>query len=268
VSEVTTRIGKAVITQGRPRLRERLTTLVPGIASPGPALEPGWGYDVDAAVHRAIVVVDIAESTAPIRRNSDRVLIRHAMYQSLTGAFRRRDWLRCYHEDRGDGVLLLVHPRVPKGWLVTVLPGKIEAILAEHNAMVAEQYPGRAAAAQVRLRVAINAGEVTFDEHGVVGAAIDDTFRLADAEPLKSAFATSPDVCALIVSDWFFRDVVFHHADAQPDRFQHIDCRVKQTPLSAWMRTMRTPVPALARKDQPRPERRRPVPAITLQETA
>ena len=78
--------------QGRPRLRERLTTLVPGVTGPGLATTPGWGPGVDDAVHRAIVVVDIAASTAAIRRNSDRVLIRHAMYQSLTGAFRRRDW--------------------------------------------------------------------------------------------------------------------------------------------------------------------------------
>jgi hypothetical protein len=257
---VSALMRQAVVTQGRPRLRERLNTLVPGITGPSPAFEPGWGYDLDDAVHRAIVVVDIAESTAPIRRNSDRVLMRQAMYRSLTGAFRRRDWQKCYHEDRGDGVLLLVHPRVPKGWLVTVLPDKIEAALIEHNAMVAEQYPGRAAAAQVRLRVAVSAGEVTFDEHGVVGQAIDETFRLAEAEPLKNAFAPSPDVCALIVSDWFFRDVVFQHADARPDSYQHIDCRVKQTSLSAWMRT---PVPTLARKEQVHQG-----PPITLRETA
>src|ERR1700684_728434 len=110
--------------QGRPRLRERLTTLVPGMPGPSPASTAGWGHAVHDAGQRAIVVVDIAQSPAPIRRNSDRVIIRHAMYQSLSGAFRRRDWVKCYYEDRGDGVLLLVHPRVPKGWVVTGLPGK------------------------------------------------------------------------------------------------------------------------------------------------
>ena len=57
-----------MIMQGRPRLRERLNTLVPGITGPSPAFEPGWGYDLDDAVHRAIVVVDIAESTNPDTR--------------------------------------------------------------------------------------------------------------------------------------------------------------------------------------------------------
>jgi hypothetical protein len=247
--------------QGRPRLRERLTTLVPGVTGPGLAMTPGWGPGVDNAVHRAIVVVDIAESTAPARRNSDRVLIRNAMYQSLTGAFRRRDWVKCYYEDRGDGVLLLVHPRVPKGWLVTILPEKLEEALVHHNVTMAQQNPGRRAATEVLLRVAVNAGEVTFDRHGVVGAAIDDTFRMADAEPLKRAFAKSTDVCAMIVSDWFYHDVVIHHADARADGYQHIECQVKQSPVSAWMRT---PVPTLARKETMSLKE----PALGLRETA
>ena len=226
--------------QGRPRLR------VLGVTGPGPAHMAGWGPAGDNEVHRAIVVVDISESTDPIRRNCDRVIIRQAMYKALSEAFRRRDWLRCYYEDRGDGVLLLVHPRVPKSWLVTVLPEKLEAALASHNAVVAQQEPIRAAATQVRLRVAVHAGQVTFDRHGVVGAAIDYTFRLAEAPPLKEAFANSPDVCGMIVSDWFYDDVVYHHADARPDGYEHVVGQVKQTPLSAWMRV---PMPLLSRKE-------------------
>jgi hypothetical protein len=243
--------------QGRPRLAARLTTMVPGVTGPGPAIVPGRGaavkrarhlvYRVSHAVHRAIVVVDIVDSTDPIRRNGDRVVIRDAMYDSLSGAFKRLDWLRCYHEDRGDGVLVLVPPGVPKDWLVTSLPERLETALLRHNASVAQQDSGRAAATQVRLRVAVSAGEVTFDRYGVVGAAIDHTFRLAEAPPMKTAFASSPDVCALIVSDWFYEDVVYHQPDARPDSFQHIDCRVKQTPVSAWMRV---PVKTLTRKEQ------------------
>jgi hypothetical protein len=245
--------------QGRPRLRA-LTTLVPGVTGPGPAIVPGRGHAAHDPVHRAIVVVDIVESTDPMRRNGDRVVIRDAMYESLSGAFRWRDWVKCYHEDRGDGVLLLVHPRVPKGWLVATLPEKLAAALTRHNATMALQDPGRAAATQFRLRIAVNAGEVTFDRHGVVGAAIDYTFRLAEAPQLKTAFANSPDTCALIVSDWFYSDVVYHQPDARPDSYQHIDCLVKQTPVSAWMRV---PVQNLTRKE--------PAPAeqtLTLKNTA
>lgn len=216
---------------------------------------PGWRHLGRHAVHRSIVVVDIVKSTDPIRLNGDKVVIRDAMYDSLGGAFRWPDWLRCYHEDRGDGVLVLVPPRVPKDWLVTNLPERLETALVRHNACVVEQDPRRAAATQVRLRVAVNAGEITFDRHGVVGAAIDETFRLAEAPQLKAAVDNSPGVCGLIVSDWFYQAVVRHQPDARPDSYQHIDCRVKQTSLSAWMRV---PVRALAQKER----------TLSLRETA
>ena len=247
----------------RPRLRA-LTTLVPGMTGPGPAIVPGWGQAVPDPVHRAIVVVDIVESTDPIRRNGDRVVMRKAMYESLSGAFRWIDWLKCYHEDRGDGVLLLVHPRVPKGWLVATLPGKLEAALARHNATMALHDPARVAATQFRLRIAVNAGEVTFDKHGVVGAAIDYTFRLAEAPQLNEAFANSPDTCALIVSDWFYTDVVYHQPDARPDSYRHINCQVKKTPVSAWMRV---PVPTLPKRE-PRKEQGPAKQPLTLKNTA
>ncbi len=39
------------------------------------------------ATHRSIVVVDIVESTSPIRRTGDKVIIRGAMYNALFGSF-------------------------------------------------------------------------------------------------------------------------------------------------------------------------------------
>jgi hypothetical protein len=201
------------------------------------------------AVHRAIVVVDIAESTHPIRTNDDRLVIREAMYDALSAAFgrsvvpRRHDWQRCRWEDRGDGVLILVPPEVPKARLVTGRPERLEAALACHNAAMERRGGERAVATQVRLRVAVHAGEVTFDKHGVVGAAIDHTFRLVDAPPLRAALAGSLDACALIVSDWFYSDVVYHHREARPDIYRPVGCEVKGIELSAWLRV---PEPRLA----------------------
>jgi hypothetical protein len=188
------------------------------------------------AVHRTIMVVDIAESTHPVRTNDDRLVIRDAMYDALATAFGRHDWQRCRWEDRGDGVLILVPPEIPKARLVTGLPDRLEAALARHNSAMEDRGGERAAATQIGLRVAVHAGEVTFDRHGVVGAAIDHTFRLVDAPPLKMALASSLDACALVVSDWFYSDVVYHHQDARPDRYRHVGCEVKDTELSAWVR--------------------------------
>jgi hypothetical protein len=201
------------------------------------------------AVHRTIVVVDIAESTHPIRTDDDRLVIREAMYGALEesfgrgAGFRRPEWQRCHREDRGDGVLVLVPPDVPKARLVTTLPQRLEIALGRHNAAEEEHGAGRASATQVRLRVAVHAGEVTFDKHGVVGSAIDHTFRLVDAPPLKAALAGSLDACVLIVSDWFYSEVVRQRQQARPDTYRHVGCEVKGTRLSAWMRI---PGPRLA----------------------
>ena len=205
------------------------------------------GHD---AMHRTILVVDIEQSSNPIRTNSDQLVIRSAMYQSLTVAFRRSDWLKCRKEDRGDGVLILVPPGVPKIRLVTTLLDRLVTAVDRHNAAMERQNPARAAATQIRLRVAVHAGEVTYDDHGVVGAAITHTFRLADAPPMRAAFAASPGVCAVIVSDWFYSEVVHHHPGARPDRYRQIDSAVKETHLSAWMRV---PYQPGAGEERPRP---------------
>ncbi len=185
------------------------------------------------AVHRTILVFDIEQSNHPLRTNHDRVVIREAMYTAVRAALRR---LKYYHEDRGDGVLVLVPPEVPKGRLVGNLLTRLETALLTHNTAMERQNATRAAASQVRLRVALHAGEVAFDSHGVVGAAVDHTFRLADAEPLKAALATSTGMCALISSTWFFEEVIYHHPDAHPELYRPIETEVKETAVAAWIR--------------------------------
>jgi class 3 adenylate cyclase len=203
------------------------------------------------AVHRTILVFDIEQSNHPMRTNRDRVVIHEAMYAAVRTALKR---VKYYHEDRGDGVLVLVPPEVPKGRLVSNLLARLEAALGTHNAAMERQNASRAAATQVRLRVAVHAGEVTFDGHGVVGAAVDYTFRLAEAPPFKSALATSTGVCALITSSWFFDEVVYQHPDAHPELFRRIETEVKATPISAYIRVPGEILPGEILPDERWPE--------------
>jgi hypothetical protein len=99
--------------------------------------------------------------------------------------------------------------------VVSNLLARVESALDRHNGAIGRCGASRAAATQVRLQIAVHAGEVTFDGHGVVGAAIDRTFRLSGAPPLKAALAGSLDACAFVVSDWLYSDVVYHHQDAR-----------------------------------------------------
>ena len=66
--------------------------------------------------------------------------------------------------------------------------------------------------------MAVHAGELHYDDHGVVGASVNLTFRLLNADPLRSALAGSSGVLALVTSYSFFEEVVRHSPAAHPTR--------------------------------------------------
>ena len=82
-------------------------------------------------VHRAIMVVDVERFGDRSRTNLNQLAIRDGLYKALTRVFRTSGiaWANCISEDRGDGVLILIPPEVPKTHLVTSLPaGLAEAL--------------------------------------------------------------------------------------------------------------------------------------------
>lgn len=183
------------------------------------------------AVHRAIMVVDVERFGDPARTNLNQLAIREALYTALTEAFAASGigWDSCVSEDRGDGALILVSPEVPKTCLVTSLPGLLAAAVTGHNR-------GSSVPERMRLRVALHAGEVYRDAHGVAGTAVNHAFRLAEAPALRSALAASPGVLALIVSDWFFTEVVRHDPAAVPGSYRRVEVFVKETAAIGWIR--------------------------------
>lgn len=189
-----------------------------------------------APMHRTIIYVDVEGFASPDRTNADQTAVRAGLYHALVEAFTMAGvpWRDCYHEDRGDGALILVPPEVPKNILVTTLPGALAAALHEHNRNYHRQ-------ARIRLRMAIHAGEVLPDDHGVASAAINLTARLIDAKALKRALRRSGGTIALIASEWFFHEVIRHHPAGTPGSYRRVRVSVKQTKAIAWLR--RTDVP-------------------------
>ncbi|GAA2586298.1 tetratricopeptide repeat protein [Actinomadura fulvescens] len=180
------------------------------------------------AVHRTILCVDVERFTD--RHRPHQLAVRDGVYRSLRAAFTRSGvpWRDCYHEDRGDGVFVLVPSEVPKTLLVTKVLGELALALADHNEGCDRQ-------ARIRLRLALHAGEVCHDAHGVAGSAIDLAFRLLDAEPLRRALVGSAGTLAVIASQWFYDEVVRHDADARPATYRRVRISVKQTRTSAWI---------------------------------
>jgi tetratricopeptide (TPR) repeat protein len=188
-------------------------------------------------VHCTVLVVDVegfSHRTAP-----HQVAVRNGFYLALASAFDSAgiSWPDCYHEDRGDGVVVLIPAHVPKAVLVDLLPHDLVGALCEHN---------RAAPAEdrIRLRMALNAGEIIFDDHGVTGSSLNLAFRLIEAGPVREALAESPGVLALITSSWFFDEVVRHSPNAEPARYRPVRVSVKETVAVGWLSLPDRPYPA------------------------
>ena len=185
--------------------------------------------DQRLAVHRTIVVVDVEGFGDQRRTNRDQVAVRDGLYRAMREAFGRAGiaWDDCGHEDRGDGVFVLVPAEVPKGLLAESLPSALVTALRAHNGA----HPG---AERIRLRMALHAGEVHYDEHGVTAAAVNLAFRLLDASALKAALASSPGVLAVIASSWFFEEVV-RHSTADAAAYRPVEVAVKETTTIGWI---------------------------------
>ena len=184
--------------------------------------------DPRLAVHRTIVVVDVEGFGDQRRTNRDQVAVRDGLYRAMRDAFGRAGvpWDDCGHEDRGDGVFVLVPAEVPKGLLAESLPSALVTALRTHNG--AHPDPER-----IRLRMALHAGEVQYDEHGVTAAAVNLAFRLLDAGALKAALASSPGVLAVIASSWFYEEVVRHSSAVSV--YRPVEVVVKETTTTGWI---------------------------------
>jgi tetratricopeptide (TPR) repeat protein len=156
------------------------------------------------------------------------VVVRDGLYRAVREAFDRAGipWSGCHHEDRGDGVFVLVPAEVPKGIFVESLPAALVSALTAHNA-------AHPAEERIRLRMALHAGEINYDKHGATAAAINLAFRLLDCGGVKNALAESPGVLAVITSAWFYEEVVRHSAVA--GAYWPAEVTAKETVTTGWI---------------------------------
>jgi class 3 adenylate cyclase len=191
------------------------------------------------AEHRTIFAVDVEGYGDQRRTTPHRLALRQGLYRALLRAFEDAGvpWRHCRREDCGDGVFVLAPAEIPKGPFVEFLPNALAVALHRHNLT---HHPG----ARIRLRMALHAGEVAYDDFGVTAPAINQTFRLLDAAPLKDALKSSRGVLALITSAWFYDEVVRHSDGLDPTTFRPVPVAVKETRTTGWISLPDRPYPA------------------------
>jgi hypothetical protein len=175
------------------------------------------------------------------RTRPNYVALRSGMFESVQLAFDQAGipWDTCFQQDVGDCILLLVPADVPKGAFAGELPRALAAALCAHN----EVHPPKE---RVKLRLALHAGEVTYDKYGgVAGKSIILASRLLDAPPLKEVLRDSPGSLAMIASDWFYTEVIQHDDDYEPDAYRRVSVAVKEFSDVGWIRTPGHELPAL-----------------------
>ncbi len=163
-------------------------------------------------VHRSIFAVDIENSTR--RTNPVKEELRRHVYRLVVEALGAAGIDDRYYDpftDRGDGVLVLVHPadEFPKPLLLSRLMPALASLLTAHNSGISPAEQPRI----LRLRAVIHAGEVHNDGKGFFGEDLDVAFRLLDAPRFKAHLRTGSAPLALVASDDIYRSVIRHGYD-------------------------------------------------------
>lgn len=218
-----------------------------------PAVPPGR-VPAGRSVHCAVFTVDIAGFGDLSREDPVRMHMRDAMYRHLRDAFEYAGvpWADTVHEDRGDGVLVIVPGTYPESVLIAPLLERLLRGLHAYNRTAAE-------IARIRLRAALHAGHVYQDANGLVGETVNHTCRLLEAAELKKTLAATGAQLAFITSETLFDAVVRHgQGEIDPDTFQETTVEVKETHARAWihlpgMGPARQWAPALATAPHPAP---------------
>lgn len=174
--------------------------------------------------------VDVAGFASSDRDDDIQVYVHKSMYDMLETAFDRAGvpWRVCAHEDRGDGVFIVIPPTISAASLVHPIPDKLLGLVRRHNRVSCD-------AARIQLRLATHIGPVHHDGHGFVGHDVNLLHRMLEAPALKRMLAESGAEIAFITSSYLYENVVSRRPSLiDPCIFKPVTVRVKETRTRAW----------------------------------
>jgi class 3 adenylate cyclase len=208
------------------------------------------------ALSHTVVAVDIVNSSSGGRhrqKHLDRGLdwVLDQIFEAMAGSpyaahtgFRRVD---------GDSATIALPAAVPRAWVAADLVLRELTIALDNvNRSVIEED-------RLRLRVAIDHGEVVVGPPHVAGDPVRRAARLRDAPELRELQRSCPLAnLGLIVSDRFFREVIDNRERGlNPEEFRKVTVAVKDFTEDAWVHLEPAVVPAqpVVAPAEPRHER-------------
>ena len=202
-----------------------------------------WQQDWREPLNCSIVFTDVAGFSDPVRNDGDRDVVRAAMYEILRSAFEASGvpWAACYREDRGDGAVIVVPPTISTHRVVDPLVAELADRLRQYNRRASE-------VVRIQLRVALHVGPVGKDAEGLTGQAVISAARIVDAPVIKARLAAEQADLIFAASDYVYEHVV-RSCDGRvdPAAFEHMECQVKESHVSAWVHLAGRVVPPSAR---------------------
>ena len=201
-----------------------------GPASTGP-VAARWFAGPSEPLNCSVLFTDVAGFGSPNRTDADRDAVRAALYEILRTSLEASGvpWTDCYHEDRGDGVIIVVPPTISTRRVIDPLVPVLASRLRQYNRRASD-------VVQIQLRAALHVGPVGKDTEGLTGRAIVGTARILDAPVVKDRLAAEQADLIFAVSDYVYEHVVTSlNGQVDATAFTHVEDQVKESKISAWI---------------------------------
>ncbi|MCG8924852.1 hypothetical protein [Lentzea sp. CC55] len=177
-----------------------------------------------------VLAMDTVASSAGTRARQ--VHLDKALDRVIAGALHQCSFAddKWFHRVTGDSATLAAPASVPKARIAADFVRELGTALHNVNSMMNET--GR-----LRVRLAIDHGDVIRHSDHINGTAVVRAARLCDSEALRDALRRNSDVdLAVIVTEAFYDDAVVEgDRGVDPREFTFVHDRVKGREVSGWI---------------------------------
>ena len=170
--------------------------------------------------------------------DQEQLILRDRLHKTLRECFDAAGvpWDSCYKEDRGDGFFVVVGSEQPAYLLIDPLVGLLLSSIRRYNTAAAQH-------GQFRISMALHAGVVARDRHGIAGTDVNRLFRMLDASDVRRAARSSGTGFVLVVSEHVYHELIEGGRLALgPDDFGPIEVAVREVRAWAWLYVPEAPL--------------------------